>query len=304
VATDDRQVLVAGSAAAPARYIIPGNGQIRPKVIFAKYDGTATTSVYVPALKITSDAGLTVGIFPAFETVAAGASANISWFPGVEPDIDTAGTGGGAGTIQNIVSPAATISVAAPSGPTTSLDLPTTGVAAGTYGDASHSAEITIDAEGRITTAVNVGIGGGSNSIGFEIGYDQITSSVNVTGTTEGTATTIIAGSSYTYDGAPVLATFFTPFIQDPGGAGNQQITVSLWEGATEITRLGIYFTAISAPQIAAGVTFVYRFTPSAAAHTYSVLAHVNTVTGTPLIGAGAGGVAAYSPAFLRFTKV
>jgi hypothetical protein len=160
VATDDRQVLVAGQASAPATYKIPGAGQIRPKVIFAKYDGTGTTADYVPALKITSDGGQTVGIFPAFSTVAAGGSVNVSWFPGVEPDDDTAIAPGGKGTISAIVSPLTTISVTGPNGPTTSLDLPTSGVAAGTYGDATHTAQVQVNAEGIVTSATQVGISG------------------------------------------------------------------------------------------------------------------------------------------------
>ncbi len=83
MATDDQQVLVVGQAAAPTHTTIPGNGQIRPKCIYAHYDGTAAAGAFVPALKITSDGGEFVGWCPAPTTVVAGASAEVTWFQGV-----------------------------------------------------------------------------------------------------------------------------------------------------------------------------------------------------------------------------
>jgi hypothetical protein len=46
-----------------------------------------------------------------------------------------------------------------------------------------------------------------------------------------------------------------------------------------------------------------YRFTPSAANHTYSIAAWVNSTTGTPVVGAAPGNSSGV-PAYLRFTKV
>ncbi len=83
MATDDVQVLVTGTAPAPTHFTIPGNGQITPRTVFATYDGTAAAGSFKPALKIISDAGATVGIYAADSAVAAGASADVSWFPGV-----------------------------------------------------------------------------------------------------------------------------------------------------------------------------------------------------------------------------
>lgn len=79
--TDDQQVLVTGTASTPATFTIPGNGQIRPKAIFASYDGTGAAGAFAPALKIVSDGGETVGIYKLDSTIAAGASADVSWFP-------------------------------------------------------------------------------------------------------------------------------------------------------------------------------------------------------------------------------
>lgn len=81
MATDDRQVLVTGTAPAPATFTIPGNGQVRPKTIFATFDGTNAASAFLPCIKITSDGGELVGVYPA-PSVAAGGSAEASWFPG------------------------------------------------------------------------------------------------------------------------------------------------------------------------------------------------------------------------------
>jgi hypothetical protein len=81
VATDDTQRLVTGSEAAPASFEVPGNGQIRPKAIYATFDGSAAGAEFLPALKITSDAGELVGVYATDSSVAAGASADVSWFP-------------------------------------------------------------------------------------------------------------------------------------------------------------------------------------------------------------------------------
>jgi hypothetical protein len=83
VATDDQQVLVTGIASAPATFTIPGNGQIQPKAVYAHYDGSGAGSAFLPALKVTSDGGELVGIYPVAQTVAAGGSAEVSWFPRV-----------------------------------------------------------------------------------------------------------------------------------------------------------------------------------------------------------------------------
>lgn len=81
MATDDQQVLVTGVASAPAHFTIPGNGQIQPKAIFATYDGSGAAAAFQPALKIISDGGATVGIYPTPISVGAGGSADVSWFP-------------------------------------------------------------------------------------------------------------------------------------------------------------------------------------------------------------------------------
>jgi len=85
VATDDQQVLVTGQADAPASFRVPGNGQIQPKAVYASFDGTSAVGDFLPALKIISDGGETVGVYPTETAVVAGASADVSWFPGVKP---------------------------------------------------------------------------------------------------------------------------------------------------------------------------------------------------------------------------
>lgn len=141
---------------------------------------------------------------------------------------------------------------------------------------------------------------------GYEVGYDQITATVNVTSTTEATGTTIIAGSAHTFDGSPVIAEFYTPVLVLPQATSVlDSVVVSIFEGATQIARIvQAYFADLaSAQQLQVGQLGRYRFTPSAGSHTYSVTAYTNSTTGTPAVTAGAGGTAVHPPAYLRFTK-
>jgi hypothetical protein len=83
MATDDVQRLVAGVAPTPAHFTVPGNGQIQPKAIFAHFNGTNAAATFQPAVKVFSDGGELVGIYPTQIPVAAGGSADVSWFPNV-----------------------------------------------------------------------------------------------------------------------------------------------------------------------------------------------------------------------------
>jgi hypothetical protein len=152
---------------------------------------------------------------------------------------------------------------------------------------------------------ISGGSGGAGSSQGTEIGYDQITSNVNVTGTVHGTETTIITAAAHTFDGSPVLFQFFSPAVQTPTAALGT-VTFDLYEGVTQIACLGIVFTQAAGASLELPISFFYRFTPSAASHTYLVSAYASATTGTPFVGAGNGGTtaAAYPPAFMRFTKV
>jgi hypothetical protein len=138
---------------------------------------------------------------------------------------------------------------------------------------------------------------------GAEIGYDQITTGVSVSSSTEATGTTVINCSPYVFDGQPVWAEFFTPVFFYPGGT-SIGAAVGLFEGATQISR----FLTIS--DTAGGLNGFYwpaqgrfKFTPTAGTHTYTVTSW-RAGTGNTNIGAGPLGTAGTSPCYCRFVKV
>lgn len=135
---------------------------------------------------------------------------------------------------------------------------------------------------------------------GYEWDYVQKTTNTNITNTTEGTADTILTGNAVTFDGAPVMVEWWSPSVQTPGTAG-AIILVILFEGATVIG----YFNApvgVAGSENYGSQGGRYRFTPTAAAHTYHVKAIVTA--GTGVVGGGAGGTGAFLPTFMRITKV
>lgn len=62
--------------------------------------------------------------------------------------------------IGAIASPGGSIGVTNPTGPTTNLDLPNSGVAAATYGSSTTVPQVAINAKGIVTSASNVSISG------------------------------------------------------------------------------------------------------------------------------------------------
>lgn len=137
---------------------------------------------------------------------------------------------------------------------------------------------------------------------GYRIGYDQITSAVTIASTTEASGTTIITGSTYTFDGGLVRAEFFSPLVRT-GTTAASQVVVSLFESSTQIGRFSL--TQSSSAAIGGGpVLAVIYFTPTAGTHAYTVTAISTTsTTGSPIVGAGSGGTAGSAPAYLAFFK-
>jgi hypothetical protein len=156
---------------------------------------------------------------------------------------------------------------------------------------------------GEVPVASSASAGAWAFQPGFEIGYTQITSSVNVVSTTEAAGTTIFSPGALPFDGSPVICEVFC-FAVTPSAA-TSSLTLCLFEGAIQITRLAQFATFQAAVlQSVVSLPGIYRFTPSVGSHTYTVTSFVSTTTGTPNVGAGPGGTAGTSPAFVRFTKV
>lgn len=142
---------------------------------------------------------------------------------------------------------------------------------------------------------------GGSGSTGFEVGYDQLTTTVNIASTTEATPTTIFTCAAHTFDGAAVWLDVFG-YLTTSSVATVHQIV--LFESTTEVTRLAAQSLAAAAIDIFP-IRTAYRFTPTAGAHTYIIAAFTNNSTGTQAnFGGGTGSGANAPPAFARFTKV
>lgn len=179
----------------------------------------------------------------------------------------------------------------------------TTGSAALRYGGTSFPSSPTTD-DLYFRTDVNgwyYYTGAAWNGAG-EVDYVEKTSNTSITATTEATANTIVTGNAVTYDGATRVKIEFWAWSARPDATvAGRTLDLVLYDGATSIGLLGEMVTpAANASQ---SVVHAIRWiTPSAAAHTYSVRAFVSA--GSGVVYAGAGGIGAQAPAFIRISTV
>lgn len=79
----DSQFNPLGTVTAPADWTLPPSLNLALKNVYASFDGSGASGNFVPCLEIVSDSGHTVGTYPCQRTVAAGASADVTWFPSI-----------------------------------------------------------------------------------------------------------------------------------------------------------------------------------------------------------------------------
>jgi hypothetical protein len=94
----DTQIHPTGVVVAPGAFIIPSSAELGLKAVFASFDGSGAAGDFLPLLRVKSDAGSVVAEAVVDTTVAAGASADVTWFPGVKAVV-SGGSGGAA--LQN-----------------------------------------------------------------------------------------------------------------------------------------------------------------------------------------------------------
>lgn len=164
------------------------------------------------------------------------------------------------------------------------------------------AARLAVGAQSQVLAVSASSVLGWAYPPSYEIGYDEITATVTVTSTTEASGTAVVSCAAHTFDGGAVVVEFFAPYLQIGATVGDN-VSVCLFEGATEIGRLLHVTTPSTGTSILTAAIGKLRFTPTAASHTYTISAFKNAGS-TCVVGAGAKGTGAYVPAYCRFVKV
>lgn len=79
----DTPILDKSVHAAPKQYVVAGAQEIILKGVTASFDGTGAGGSFVPSIQIIDPGGNVIGTYTLGQTLTAGASADVSWFPGV-----------------------------------------------------------------------------------------------------------------------------------------------------------------------------------------------------------------------------
>lgn len=150
--------------AAPKDYTLAANEELFLKTVRAVIDGAGAGGAYLPAVQLVAPDGTVMWSAVPQAAIAAGGSADVSWFPGVDDDADVTSSTPTT-PVTSIVSPLGTLSLSSTKGPRVGVDMPATGVVAGAYGDASNAVTLTVDAEGRATAVASTPISGGGTVV-------------------------------------------------------------------------------------------------------------------------------------------
>ena len=121
-----------------------------------------------------------------------------------------------------------------------------------------------------------------------QLDYVEYTGNVSITATSEGTADTVVTGTSKAYVAEKMWVEFFSPNAT-PQATTDARLNFLLYEGATVRGIFGYLETPGSATDDKP-VLLRRRITPSAGTFSWIVKAYVSTGTGTVRAGAGGSG--------------
>lgn len=141
----DVAIRASATAAVPRDYTIPGAQEILPKSVRAVMDGTGAGSAWLPCLQLLDPGGNVMFSAVASSSVAAGASVDVSWFPGLT-------SGVGSGQLQKFIGARIQASSTQSVPTNTNTDLVYQGVLYDTDGMAN------LGADARILTVNTAGI--------------------------------------------------------------------------------------------------------------------------------------------------
>jgi hypothetical protein len=89
----DISILDKAAASVPKAYKIAGAQEIVLKGVTASFDGGGAGGNWIPAVQVIDPSGFVVGTYTIGSTLAAGVSADVSWFPGVGSNTGASGSG-------------------------------------------------------------------------------------------------------------------------------------------------------------------------------------------------------------------
>jgi hypothetical protein len=78
-----------GPTAVPLAYTVPNGGELLPLTVRATMDGTGAGQAFYAVVQVIAPSGRIMGNFIT-SSIAAGASADVTWFPGADVEEDTA----------------------------------------------------------------------------------------------------------------------------------------------------------------------------------------------------------------------
>jgi hypothetical protein len=127
---------------------------------------------------------------------------------------------------------------------------------------------------------------------------------VTISATVEASSTTIVTAGAVTANGTDVYEVqFYCCELSLPGNASGNSCVISLFDGANQIGRIGMFSRTDTGTDTRNHPVFiVHRLIPSNGSHTYSVRAfrtNVNCVADN-----GVGGTGAAMPIYIRVLKV